>query len=57
MDDSLNFAKWTMRKTKVGLAPGLAFGAGGENYLRICYAKSPEVLGAALDRLAPVLDV
>ena len=57
MDDSLNFAKWTMRKTKVGLAPGLAFGVGGESYLRICYAKSPEVLGAALDRLAPVLDV
>lgn len=57
MGDSLDFAKRTMRETKVGLAPGLAFGAGGENYLRICYAKSPEVLGVALDRLAPVLDV
>ena len=56
MTDSRSFARQTMHKTKVGLAPGLAFGAGGENYLRICYAKSPEVLGTALDRLAPVLD-
>ncbi len=56
MTDSRSFVRQTMHKTKVGLAPGLAFGAGGENYLRICYAKSPEVLGTALDRLAPVLD-
>ena len=56
MTDSLAFAKQLMRDTKVGLAPGKAFDAGGEGYLRICYAKSPEVLGAALDRLAPVLD-
>jgi len=56
MTDSLAFAKQLMRDTKVGLAPGKAFSTGGEGYLRICYAKSPEVLGAALDRLAPVLD-
>jgi aspartate/methionine/tyrosine aminotransferase len=57
MTDSLAFAKRLMRDTKVGLAPGKAFSAGGEGYLRICYAKSPEVLSAALDRLAPVLDI
>ena len=56
MTDSRRFAMQIMQNTKVGLAPGLAFGAGGENYLRICYAKSPEFLGVALDRLAPMLD-
>ena len=33
-----------------------AFGTGGDTYLRICYAKSPALLGEALDRLATVLD-
>ena len=56
MTDSRRFAMQIMQNTKVGLAPGLAFGAGGENYLRICYAKSPELLGVALDRIAPMLD-
>ena len=56
MTDSRRFAMQIMQNTKVGLAPGLAFGTGGENYLRICYAKSPEFLGVALDRLAPMLD-
>ena len=39
----------------VGLAPGDAFGAGGDNYLRICYAKSPDLLESALERLATAL--
>jgi aspartate/methionine/tyrosine aminotransferase len=57
MTDSRHFAKKLMHETKVGLAPGAAFGAGGENYLRICYAKSPEILSSALDRLAPVFNL
>ena len=56
MGDAAEFAKEILLKTKVGLAPGTAFGAGGDNYLRICYAKSPALLGEALDRLATVLD-
>lgn len=54
--DSRAFAKQVLAETKVGLAPGIAFGAGGEDYMRICYAKSPETLGAAFDRLEPLLD-
>lgn len=56
MDDSRAFAKRVLREARVGLAPGMAFGAGGEGHLRLCYAKSPELLGEALDRLAPLLD-
>ncbi len=54
--DSRDFAKQMLSERKVGLAPGIAFGEGGEDYLRICYAKTPELLGAAFDRLEPVLD-
>lgn len=54
--DSRAFARRALRETRVGLAPGMAFGAGGEGHMRLCYAKSPELLGEALDRLAPLLD-
>ena len=54
--DSRAFAKKLLEETKVGLAPGIAFGEGGEEYFRICYAKSPDVLSLALDRLEPILN-
>lgn len=54
--DSRAFARELLEKTKVGVAPGMAFGPGGEHYMRICYAKSPSMLGEAFDRLAPLLD-
>jgi aspartate/methionine/tyrosine aminotransferase len=37
---------------KVAVAPGSAFGAGGEGYLRLCFAQSAERLQRALGRLA-----
>jgi aspartate/methionine/tyrosine aminotransferase len=37
--------------TKVGLAPGLAFGPAGEGYLRLCYAQDELILNEAFDRL------
>ncbi len=55
MESPLAMARSLIEQAGVGLAPGDAFGAGGENYLRICYAKSPEVLETALDRLATAL--
>ena len=36
----------------VGLAPGSAFGPGGEGFLRLCYASTPEKLNRAMDALA-----
>jgi aspartate/methionine/tyrosine aminotransferase len=36
----------------VGVAPGTAFGAGGEAYIRLCFARSPEQIAEAARRLA-----
>lgn len=55
MSDSLAFAKQLIAETKVGLAPGIAFGPEGEGWLRLCFATSPARLGKALDRLEPAL--
>jgi aspartate aminotransferase len=53
--DSLELAKEIVRRCKVGLAPGAAFGPAGEGYLRLCFASSPERLTEALGRLRPML--
>lgn len=39
----------------VGLAPGTAFGAGGENFLRICFARNPDHIRQAADSIVRVL--
>ena len=36
----------------VGLAPGDAFGLGGQGYMRLCFLRSPEQLTEAMNRLA-----
>jgi aspartate/methionine/tyrosine aminotransferase len=42
-------------RANVGLAPGAAFGPGGEGYLRMCFASSHETLRTGVDRLAEAL--
>jgi aspartate aminotransferase len=54
--DSTAFAKELLAETKVGLAPGSAFGPMGEGYLRLCFARAPEVVAEAVERLRPLLD-
>ncbi len=54
--DSLAFAKDLLARTKVGLAPGSAFGPMGEGYLRLCFARSPASVAAAVERMRPMLD-
>ena len=54
--DSLAFAKELLARTKVGLAPGNAFGPMGEGYLRLCFARDPQKIAEAVDRLRPLLD-
>ena len=56
MADSLAFAKELLRQTKVGLAPGSAFGPMGEGFLRLCFARDPHQVGDAIDRLRPLLN-
>lgn len=53
--DSFEFCRRLLLETKVGLAPGVAFGAGGEGSVRICYAAGRSVLEEALDRLSRFL--
>lgn len=56
MSDSLNAAKKILHETGVGLAPGSAFGKGGEGNFRLCYAGTLDRLSEAMDRLVPVLE-
>ena len=53
--DSVALAKRLVDEAGVGLAPGAAFGAGGEGHLRLCFASSPETIEKALDRLVAAL--
>ena len=53
--DSFGFCKKLLLETKVGLAPGVAFGAGGEGSVRICYAADMEILQDAMARLGMFL--
>lgn len=51
VEDSLSFAQDLFRQTKVGIAPGKAFGDGGEGWLRLCFAQDPTTLATAAERL------
>jgi len=53
--DARALAMRMIDEAHVGLAPGTAFGAGGEGYLRLCYATSESLLNEAIDRLATIL--
>jgi aspartate/methionine/tyrosine aminotransferase len=44
-----------LRETGVALAPGSAFGPGGEGYLRMCFASTEATIAESLDRLAPFM--
>jgi hypothetical protein len=56
LSDSFDFCKRLLMETKVGLAPGVAFGAGGEGSIRLCYAAEPSILEPALERVARFLN-
>ena len=56
MTDSTAFAKRLLEEAKVGVAPGIAFGAKddkeNDRFIRICFAQDPTRLSEALDRIA-----
>ena len=54
--DSRALALRLIDEANVGLAPGTAFGEGGEAYLRLCFARKAEDLEEAVRRLASVLE-
>jgi len=55
LTDSFEFCRRLLMETKVGLAPGVAFGAGGEGSVRICYAADRTILEPAMERLGQYL--
>ena len=55
LTDSFDFCKRLLLETKVGLAPGVAFGAGGEGNVRLCYAVEKPILEQAMERLGRFL--
>ena len=56
MADSFDFCRQLLLQKAVGLAPGCAFGAGGEGHVRICFAVDESILVPALDRLTEFLE-
>jgi aspartate/methionine/tyrosine aminotransferase len=55
LTDSFAFCRRLLEETRVGLAPGVAFGTGGEGSVRICYAAERSILEPALERVAGFL--
>ncbi|MCY4496101.1 MAG: pyridoxal phosphate-dependent aminotransferase [Rhodospirillaceae bacterium] len=53
--DSLAFAEDMLRRTRVGLAPGIAFGPRSEGYLRLCFASALDTLSEGFDRIEPLM--
>jgi aspartate/methionine/tyrosine aminotransferase len=51
LKDSFAFCRKLLEETHLGLAPGVAFGAGGEGSVRICYAAERQILEQAMERL------
>lgn len=54
-DDSMALAKRLIDEANVGLAPGTAFGPGGEQYLRLCFARRTEDIEETVRRIARFL--
>ena len=55
LTDSFDFCKRLLLEEHLGIAPGVAFGAGGEGSVRICYAAERPVLEPAMERLGRFL--
>jgi aspartate aminotransferase len=55
LTDSFGFCRRLLEEKRVGLAPGVAFGAGGEGSIRICYAAERSILEPAMERLTEFL--
>lgn len=54
--DSFDFALTLLRETRVAIAPGSAFGNGGEGAIRICCAADESILEPAMERLVKFIE-
>lgn len=57
LTDSFDFAVRLLRETKVAVAPGVAFGNGGEGAVRLCCAPDESVLEPALERFCRFVEI
>jgi aspartate/methionine/tyrosine aminotransferase len=59
LTDSLAFARALVKRARVGVAPGSAFGPAGaghaDSFVRICFAQDPALLSEGLSRLENAL--
>jgi aspartate/methionine/tyrosine aminotransferase len=51
-EDTRKLALRLVDEAGIGVAPGAAFGAGGEAYLRLCFARSPDQVAEAARRFS-----
>ncbi len=51
LHDSLDLSKKLVTRHGVAVAPGVAFGAAGEGWLRVCFAQSSQLMERAMQRL------
>ena len=51
LSDSFAFALALLKEHRVAVAPGVAFGNGGEGFVRICFATDHSTLEPALERI------
>jgi aspartate aminotransferase len=49
--DTFAFCLRAVHEARIGMAPGISFGRGAETMVRLCYAKTPDLLHEAMDRL------
>ena len=55
MNNGYHMARKLLKEASVGVAPGSAFGPGGEAFLRICFAVDPALIQEGADRLVNFL--
>jgi aspartate/methionine/tyrosine aminotransferase len=53
--DTRRLAFRLIDEAAIGLAPGSAFGAGGERFLRLCFARDPQQIADAAERIVDVI--
>jgi len=53
--DTRSLTRRLVDEAQIGLAPGTAFGAGGEHFVRLCFARDPLQIEEACGRIAGVL--
>lgn len=55
--DTPKLARRLVDEVGVGLAPGTAFGPGGRDFLRMCFARNPDHIADVADRIAQWMSI